>query len=114
MRIERDGAAPKLSVAAVVLLASLTGAPAVAAEAVASSATVRNQVECRMTRAALERAAEGALRRLQDPECQQVFADFRDAEGRVLQVKDGKALAGGPCRHEPAIRGRNPSRPALR
>ena len=86
MRIERDGAAPKLAALAV-LLASLTGAPAVAADAVAAPATIRNRVECPMTRAALERAAEGALRRLQDPECQQVFSDFRDAEGRVLQEK---------------------------
>ena len=86
MWIERDGVAPELAALAV-LLASLTGAPAVAADAVAAPATVRNRVECPMTRAALERAAQGALRRLQDPECQQVFADFRDAEGRVLQEK---------------------------
>jgi hypothetical protein len=86
MWIERDGAAPKLAALAV-LLASLTGAPAVAADAVAAPATIRNQVECPMTRAALERAADGALRRLESPECQRVFSDFRDAEGRVLQEK---------------------------
>ncbi len=87
MRIERDGAAPKLSAAVVVLLGGLHGAPATASEAVPASAAVRNQVECPLTRAALARAAEGALRRLQSPECQQVFADFRDAEGRLLQEK---------------------------
>ena len=87
MWIERDGAAPKLAVAAVVLLAGLTAAPTFAADAVAAPATVRNQVECPMTRAALERAAEGALRRLQNPECQRVFADFKDAEGCLLQEK---------------------------
>ena len=87
MRIERDGAAPKLSVVAVILLAGLAGSPAVAVEVAAAPATVRNRVECPMTRAALERAAQGALRRLQDPECQQVFADFRDAEGRLLREK---------------------------
>jgi hypothetical protein len=40
-----------------------------------------------VTRSALQRAGEGALRRLQDPECQQVFSDFRDAEGRLLREK---------------------------
>lgn len=83
MRIERDGAAPKASAAVVVLLAALSGVPAAAAE---PTPVFRNQVDA-MTRAALERAGEGALRRLQDPECQQVFSDFRDAEGRPLQEK---------------------------
>jgi hypothetical protein len=35
--------------------------------------------------AAVERAREGAARRLQDPECQKVFSDFTDAEGRTIQ-----------------------------
>jgi hypothetical protein len=35
--------------------------------------------------AAVDRAREGAARRLEDPGCQQVFADFKDAEGRTLQ-----------------------------
>jgi len=88
MRIERDGAAPKLSAAAVVLLLlpSLAGAPAVAAEPTNAAPVLRNQVDA-MTRSALQRAGEGALRRLQDPECQQVFSDFRDAEGRLLREK---------------------------
>jgi len=85
MRIERAGAAPKLPVAAVILLAGLAGSPAVAVE-VAAAPVLRNQVDA-MTRAALERAGEGALRRLRDPECQQVFSDFRDAEGRPLREK---------------------------
>jgi hypothetical protein len=86
MRIERDGAAPKASAAVVVLLAALSGVPAAAAEPTQGAPILRNQVDA-MTRAALERAGEGALRRLQDPECQQVFSDFRDAEGRPLQEK---------------------------
>jgi microcompartment protein CcmK/EutM len=86
MRIERDGAAPKASAAVVVLLAALSGVPAPAAKPTHGAPILRNQVDA-MTRAALERAGEGALRRLQDPECQQVFSDFRDAEGRPLQEK---------------------------
>ena len=85
MRIERDGAAPKASAAVVVLLAALSGVPA-AAEPPHGAPVFRNQVDS-MTRAALERAGEGALRRLRDPECQQVFSDFRDAEGRPLREK---------------------------
>jgi hypothetical protein len=86
MRIERAGAAPKASAAVVVLLAALSGVPAAAAEPTHGVPVFRNQVDS-MTRAALERAGEGALRRLQDPECQQVFSDFQDAEGRPLREK---------------------------
>jgi hypothetical protein len=86
MRIERDGAAPKASAAVVVLLAALSGVPAAAAEPAHGAPILRNQVDA-ATRAALERAGEGALRRLRDPECQQVFSDFRDAEGRPLREK---------------------------
>jgi hypothetical protein len=57
-----------------------------AAEPTDAAPVLRSQVDA-MTRAALQRASVGALRRLQDPECQQVFSDFRDAEGRVLQEK---------------------------
>jgi hypothetical protein len=35
--------------------------------------------------AAVERAREGAARRLQSPECQKVLTDFRDAEGRTIR-----------------------------
>ena len=86
MRIERDGAAPKASAAVVVLLAALSGVPDAAAEPTHGAPILRNRVDA-MTRAALERAGEGALRRLQDAECQQVFSDFRDAEGRPLREK---------------------------
>jgi hypothetical protein len=34
--------------------------------------------------AALERARAGAVRRLEDPSCQQVLSDFKDPEGRTL------------------------------
>lgn len=88
MRIERYGGAPALPALAV-LLAGLTGAPVVADDAVAAPATVRNRVECPMARAALERVAAGALRRLESPECRRVFSDFRDAEGRLLREKLG-------------------------
>jgi len=36
-------------------------------------------------KAAVERARDGALRRLQQPECQRVFSDFKDEQGRTLQ-----------------------------
>jgi hypothetical protein len=87
MRIERDGGIPRLSATLLVLFAGLPGGLASAAEPVPASSTVRNQIESPVTRAALARAAEGALRRLQNPECQQVFGDFRDANGRPLQEK---------------------------
>lgn len=35
--------------------------------------------------AAVERARNGAAERLQKPECQKVFTDFHDAEGRTIQ-----------------------------
>jgi hypothetical protein len=35
--------------------------------------------------AAVERARSGAVRRLQDANCQRVFSDFRDARGRTIQ-----------------------------
>jgi hypothetical protein len=35
---------------------------------------------------AVRRAIEGALLRLQEPGCQQVFSDFRDGAGRPLQA----------------------------
>lgn len=87
MWIERDGAGPKLSAAAVVLLAALASPAAAASEPAASSPVSWNRVGCPLTRAVLERTAEGALRRLRRPSCQQVFADFRDTEGRLLQDK---------------------------
>jgi len=36
--------------------------------------------------AAVERAKEGAARKLEDPECQKVFTDFSDREGVPLQA----------------------------
>lgn len=35
--------------------------------------------------AAVDRAREGAARRLEEPECQRVLSDFTDAEGRTIQ-----------------------------
>jgi hypothetical protein len=37
--------------------------------------------------AAVERAVQGATRRLQNPECRRIFADFRDASGVTLQAR---------------------------
>jgi hypothetical protein len=39
----------------------------------------------RVDEAAVERARAGAARRLQEPECQKVLDDFRDAAGRPLR-----------------------------
>ena len=38
-------------------------------------------------RFALERAARGALQRLEGPECGKVLSDFRDASGRTIQER---------------------------
>ncbi len=35
--------------------------------------------------AAVDRARAGAVRRLQQPECQKLFSDFKDSQGRTLQ-----------------------------
>lgn len=85
MWIEPAVAASRLSAAA--LLLGLTPAPAPAADAAHAPLALRLRIACPLTRAALERAAESALRRLQDPGCRQVFSDFRDAEGRLLREK---------------------------
>ena len=78
-----------LSPAAIALGAGLAAAssPAPASDLAVAGAVVRNHIECPATRAALDRAAEGALRRLRTPECQQVFSDFRDAAGRTLRER---------------------------
>lgn len=67
------------------LVAASSLAPA--SDLPAAGAVVRNHIECPATRAALDRAAEGALRRLRNPECQRVFSDFRDAAGRTLRER---------------------------
>jgi hypothetical protein len=88
MWIERDGAGSKLAVAAAVFFAGLFALPFASAEDVASaSPTVRIRGGSPMIHAALVRAAEGALRRLEDPECQKIFSDFEDGEGRRLQER---------------------------
>lgn len=55
-----------------------------ATETDVAAAGVRNRIECPMTRPMLDRAAEGALRRLQSPECGRIFSDFKDRAGRTL------------------------------
>jgi hypothetical protein len=87
MWIERDGGGSCLSAAAALLLAgAFSSVSASADDATSPSPTVRIRGGSAMARAALERAAEGALRRLEDPECQKIFSDFEDDEGRPLQA----------------------------
>jgi hypothetical protein len=50
---------------------------------------IRSLVKNSTTRAALARALPGAARKLADPECARVLADFSDASGRHLQEKLG-------------------------
>jgi hypothetical protein len=84
MWIERDGAGSCLSAAAALLFAGLSVA-ASAEDAMSPSPTVRIRGGSPMIHAALERAADGTLRRLEDPNCQKIFSDFEDGEGRLLQ-----------------------------
>jgi hypothetical protein len=70
----------------------LTAAPlgvvaALAVLAAPAAADAHNLIECPWTRAALDRAAEGARRRLARPECQRVLDDFRDETGRTLRER---------------------------
>jgi hypothetical protein len=78
-------AAPRLAAAA--LLLGLAHSPVPAADAAEPPSTLRLRIGCAVTRAALEHAAESAVRRLEAPECRQVFSDFKDAEGRLLRDK---------------------------
>jgi hypothetical protein len=75
--------------AAITLGAGLAAASSLApaADLPTSGAIVRNHIECPATRAALDRVAEGALRRLRRPECQRVFSDFTDGNGRPLRER---------------------------
>ena len=48
--------------------------------------------------ATVERAREGAARRLEDAECRRVFSDFHDAQGRTIE-RNLEAWAVGPAEY---------------
>jgi hypothetical protein len=60
-------------------------AAVVAAAPVASAQGTRRVSLTKRDEAAVERAREGAARRLADAECRRVFSDFRDTRGRTLE-----------------------------
>jgi len=61
---------------------------AVAAAALPASAEgARRASLTKRDEAAVERARDGAARRLADAECRRVFSDFHDAKGRALEQK---------------------------
>jgi hypothetical protein len=71
-----------------VLTAALAAAIAVAPDAALAGApktTALNRPLNPFDEGAVARAREGAARKLRDPECQKVFTDFKDGEGRPLQ-----------------------------
>lgn len=79
----RDGLVQAPRVFAVAVLAASLAAPHAVAAAPGSKAL--NRPLNAFDAAAVERAREGAARKLQDPECLRVLTDFRDPEGRPLQ-----------------------------
>ncbi len=60
-------------------------AAVVAAAPAASAQGTRRLSLTKRDEAAVERAREGAARRLADAECRKVFSDFHDARGRTLE-----------------------------
>jgi hypothetical protein len=69
-----------------------------AAGAGAAPAPVSDHVRVggRMTASAVDRALSGARRRLENPACQKLFAEFQDGAGRPLrEALLGKGLSGG-------------------
>jgi hypothetical protein len=63
----------------------LLAAAVVAAAPVASAQGSRHVSLTKRDEAAVERARDGAARRLEDAECRRVFSDFHDAKGRTLE-----------------------------
>jgi hypothetical protein len=75
------------------LAASVALGPNANAQPAPESPHVR--LAARTTAGAVERALAGALRRLERPGCQRLFAEFQDGEGRPLrEALDGKGLSG--------------------
>jgi hypothetical protein len=60
-------------------------AAVVAAAPAASAQGTRRVSLTKRDEAAVERAREGAARRLEDAECRKVLTDFHDAQGRMLE-----------------------------
>lgn len=54
-------------------------------EGAVTGASLRTTLERERETLAFRRAAAGALRRLQNPKCQRLFSEFKDASGRTLQ-----------------------------
>jgi hypothetical protein len=66
-------------------LAALAAAAVLTLGRPASGGPPRAPALSKVDQAAVERAREGAARKLQEPECQKVLEDFRDGEGRPLR-----------------------------
>jgi hypothetical protein len=73
-------------------------AAVVAAAPVASAQGTRRVSLTKRDEAAVERAREGAARRLADAECRKVFSDFHDAKGRTIE-QNLEAWAVGPAEY---------------
>ena len=63
----------------------VVGAAAMAVLTIPAGAAPRTARLTGWDAAAVERARNSAAEKLQKPECQKVFTDFRDAEGRTIQ-----------------------------
>ncbi len=84
------GACLRLGVAyALVLMAPASSGSAqtkkASMEGAVSGISLRTTLKGERVTRAFNRAAAGALRRLERPKCQRLFSEFRDASGRVLQ-----------------------------
>jgi hypothetical protein len=73
-------------------------AAAVAAAPPTSAEGPRHVSLTKRDAAAVERAREGASRRLEDAECRRVFSDFHDAKGRTIE-QNLEAWAVGPAEY---------------
>ncbi len=76
---------------------ALTAAVLAAASAASAQGTRRVSLTKR-DEAAIERAREGAVHRLEDAECRKVFSDFHDAQGRTIE-RNLEAWAVGPAEY---------------
>lgn len=78
----------------------LASAPAAAGdletELVTTSAAFRVRIEAKALSRAVERALQGAVRRLRAPVCAGIFADFKDARGNTLQRRLDALEQSGP------------------
>jgi hypothetical protein len=68
----------------VLLASAVAAAPPVSAQGARRAALTMRDA------AVVERAREGAARRLEDAECRKVFSDFHDAQGRTIESSLGR------------------------